>query len=67
MSSSTEIASFGIWLMVGGGVMAIFGFVAEMIARTANDRGGMSKVVCIVGTAIFLLGAFFDYRWGTYW
>ena len=67
MSSSAEFAALGIWLMIGGGVLALFGFVTDLLAQTGGDRGGMSRVVSFVGAAIFLLGAFLDYRWGNYW
>jgi hypothetical protein len=67
MNSSTEVAAVGIWFMLGGGVMALFGIVSAMLARTAGDRGGMASQVSFVGIAIFMLGAFLDYRWGNYW
>ena len=67
MSSSAEFVAVGIWLMIGGGVLALFGFVTDVLAQTGHDRGGMSRVVSFVGAAIFLLGAFLDYRWGNYW
>ncbi len=67
MTSSAEVAAVGIWFMVGGGVLALFGLVTDLLARTGGDRGGMSRVVSLVGAAIFLLGAFLDYRWGNYW
>ena len=53
--------------MIGGGVLALFVFVSDLLAQTAGGRGAMAKLVAFVGAAIFLLGAFLDYRWGNYW
>ncbi len=67
MTNSAEISAVGIWFMIGGGVLALFCFVIDVLAQTGGDRGGMSRVMSFVGAAIFLLGAFLDYRWGNYW
>ncbi len=67
MTSSAEVAAVGVWFMIGGGVLALSCFVIDVLAQIGGDRGGMSRVMSVVGAAIFLLGAFLDYRWGNYW
>ncbi len=56
-----------LWLMVGGAILAGFGVIAAVFARSADDRGGLSKPLALVGTTLFLFGFYLDDRWGSPW
>ena len=67
MSNSQEILAVALWLMAGGAILAVFGIVAAVHARSADDRGGLSKPLALIGVAIFIIGALLDQRWGSPW
>lgn len=67
MANSQDIASAAVWLMAGGGILTVFGLGAAWLARYADDRGGLSKPLAMVGVALFVVGYVIDQRWGTYW
>jgi hypothetical protein len=67
MSNTEEIMTVAIWLMAGGGIMAVFGLIAIVHAWHGDDRGGLSKPLTLVGLALFAIGFFLDQRWGSYW
>ncbi len=67
MLNSKEVIAVALWMMVGGGVLAVFGIAAAMLGRSAGDRGGLSKPLALVGVAIFIIGAYLDQRWGSPW
>ncbi len=49
MSNSQQIMAVALWLMVGGGILAVFGVMAALLARGADDRGGLWKPLALVG------------------
>lgn len=67
MSNTQEILTVAVWLMAGGGILAVFGFGAILLARYGDDQGGLSKPLTLVGLALFAIGYFLDQRWGSYW
>jgi hypothetical protein len=67
MANSQDIVTVAAWLMAGGGILTVFGLAAWALARYADDRGGLSKPVAMVGVAIFVIGYVLEQRWGSYW
>lgn len=67
MANTEEIMTVALWLMAGGGILAVFSLAVIMLARHGDDRGGLSKPLMLVGIALFAIGYFLDQRWGTYW
>jgi hypothetical protein len=66
MTTSEEILTAALWMMIIGGMVGLVGLGA-IFKSDGLDRGDLSKPLTIVGFGIFFLGAFFDYRLGTYW
>ena len=68
MTTSEELAQVAIWMMGGGGVVTLFAMAAILMSSGAGvDRGDLAKPLGLVGLGTFLLGAYLNYRWGTYW
>lgn len=67
MSNTQEILTVAMWLMAGGGILAVFGVGAILLARYGDDQGGLAKPLALVGLALFAIGFFLDQRWGSYW
>jgi len=64
MTTSAEMAEFALWMMVGGGIVFVFGVAAHFLSGVALDRGTLVKPLTIVGLAICLIGAFLRYSMG---
>ncbi|MEE8213978.1 MAG: hypothetical protein V3U99_04530 [Alphaproteobacteria bacterium] len=63
MLNSQEVIAVALWLMVGGGILAVFGIAAAMLGRSSVDRGGLSKPLALVGVALFIVGLYLDQGW----
>jgi hypothetical protein len=66
MTTSEEMLAVAMWMMILGGTTAVIGLMAVLVSDS-RGRGDLSKPLTFIGTAIFLLGVFFDYQWGTFW
>ena len=67
MTTSEELATVALWMMIIGGGVGLFGLLSVIQSQHGASRGDLAKPLTIVGFAIFFLGAFLKYRWGTYW
>ena len=67
MTTSEELATVALWMMIIGGSVGLFGLVVIIQSTVDVNRGDLAKPLTIVGLGLFLLGAFLKYRWGTYW
>ena len=66
MTTSEELATVAMWMMIIGGLVGVGG-LSTILMSDGLDRGDLSKPLTIVGFGLFLLGAFLNYRWGSYW
>ena len=66
MTTSEELLTAAMWMMIIGGMVGVIGLVT-ILRSDGLDRGDLSKPLTIVGFGLFFLGAFLNYRWGTYW
>ncbi|MEE8139496.1 MAG: hypothetical protein V3T66_01155 [Alphaproteobacteria bacterium] len=67
MTTSEELATVALWMMIIGGAVGLFGMATIIQSTVDVNRGDLAKPLTIVGVGLFLLGAFLKYRWGTYW
>ncbi|MEE9290954.1 MAG: hypothetical protein V3U99_08050 [Alphaproteobacteria bacterium] len=67
MTTSEELATVALWMMIIGGAVGLFGMAVIVQSTVDVNRGDLAKPLTIVGVGLFLLGAFLKYRWGTYW
>ena len=66
MTTSEELATVALWMMIIGGLVGVVG-LSTILLSNALDRGDLSKPLTIVGFGLFLLGMFLNHRWGSYW
>jgi hypothetical protein len=66
MTTSEELATLAMCMMMIGGMVGVVGLVT-ILRSDGLDRGGLSKPLTIVGLGILFLGVFFDYRFNTFW
>jgi hypothetical protein len=66
MTTSAELATVAMWMMIIGGMVGVIGLVT-ILKSDRLDRGDLSTPLTIVGFGLFFLGVFLDYRWGTFW
>ncbi len=67
MTTSEELATVAMWMMIIGGAVGLYGLSTILLSAVDVNRGDLAKPLAIVGIGLFLLGGFLDYRWGTYW
>ena len=67
MTTSEELATVAMWMMITGGAVGLFGLWMILLSAVDINRGDLAKPLTIVGIGLFLLGGFLDYRLGTYW
>ena len=67
MTTSQELVTAAMWMMIIGCAVGLFGLWAILYSTMDVNRGDMAKPLTIVGLGMFLLGVFLKYRWGTYW
>ena len=67
MTTSEELATVALWMMIIGGAVGLFGMAVIVQSTVDVNRGDLAKPLTIVGVGLFLLGAFLKYRWATYW
>ena len=67
MTTSEELATVALWMMIIGGAVGLYGMAVIVQSTVDVNRGDLAKPLTIVGVGLFLLGAFLKYRWGTYW
>ncbi len=67
MTTSEELATVALWMMIIGGAVGLFGMATISQSTVDVNRGDLAKPLTIVGVGLFVLGAFLKYRWGTYW
>jgi len=60
------MSEIAIWMMTGGGIVAVFAIIAILGTRRGVDRGDLTKPLAIVGLGAFLVELFIYYQWGSY-
>ncbi len=66
MTTSEELLTAALWMMIMGGAVGVIGLVS-VLCSDSGGRGDLSKPLTLMGFGLFFLGVFFDYQWGTYW
>ena len=67
MTTSEELVTVAMWMMIIGGAVGLFGLWTILQSAIDVNRGDLAKPLTIVGTCLFLVGGFLQYPWGTYW
>lgn len=66
MTSSEELATVAMWMMIIGGLVGVIG-ISTILLSDGMDRGDLSKPMTIIGFGLLFLGMFLNSRWGSYW
>ena len=67
MTTSQELATAAMWMMIIGGAVGLFGLWAILYSTMDVNRGDLAKPLTIVGTCLCLVVGVLKYQWGTYW
>ncbi len=67
MTTSQELATVAMWMMIIGGAVASFGLWTILQSGVDVNRGDLAKPLTIIGMCLFLVGGFLQYQWGRYW
>ena len=67
MTTSEELVTVAMWMMIIGGAVGLFGLWTILQSAIDVNRGDLAKPLTIVGMCLFLVGGFLQYQWGTYW
>jgi hypothetical protein len=67
MTTSEELVTVAIWMMIIGGAVSFFGLWTIFQSTVDVNRGDLAKPLTIVGMCLFLVGGFLKYQWGTHW
>jgi len=67
MTTSEELVTVAMWMMIIGGAVGLFGLWTILQSSLDVNRGDLAKPLTIVGMCLFFVGGFLQYQWGTYW
>lgn len=64
MGTFGDMEDLATLMMLGGGVLAVYGLGSSFFSTREGEQGGLGIPLGLVGVGVFLLGLFLGSRWG---